>query len=807
MGHPTKSKCSTSALNCLLLLLTLMPVLHCCLASDTVKAVLNKQGALVKRPISNLMGSKYMERVAGRYTSTHVDTSALYDMLSAQQEYRRGVTGGSGLDSKGSAYDCQPTYTVKKRVTDWFQTTTIEMGLCFTLCLDYPTCTTTAPLVLQPGFTGELGLLLRCGLKAISEGDDGKISLVEVMGRSSKVCRNVVDTSADKPGVRREEVSFTSNSPGGLTIQAFARKADATYTDQLILMGHDLWSHWEVQLLQFIPQDDKSKRDGITQRLVLPAVDGVVSKYLDNKNLSEVLKEASSWGATGQGGQPPLVVDGLWLVTGRLDDYLQASYLVMRPDLDGRWYAFFTYGSGNPNAWWNFADHPEKVNCSRAVDPSLWAVAADWNKSSLMPDSSRLPSGCRLSDGEDKLVQDVLSYGSRVFKAEERAKLQNKCPVLLNRTKDFARKTMGCDGKSDLFIINTPGFVVGSTMDICQRDQLFTTPVAESMLHSGALRGTYKDAWNVHTLLSKLPESDRFAMHVDVKVPGDAPTGQYVIIDASLQFKIDASLQFNTTDVKLRMDKALQKAEAFILTLKYEGESKSAIIVAFTALFIATVSIPQHWNEAIQNQVYKVLAAIPALLHHKAARVAYVGLCRFLASTIVVGPAMFSFLTVVARDTGVRIADGYPSISYQGSVGNPHCNNAMIGEPGFGVSETVVLETSVQTWAVVLVCCLSLIALLAATGIAMYGAATADITKLMAHTGNAVELAQPASAAAAFSARASGSGGGGGVPGEGGKHEIGMSSSRGYGANTNSLRIRVRENDRPMDATLENDVI
>ena len=606
------------------------------------------------------------------------------------------------------------------------------------------------------------------------------------------MCRNVVDTSVAKPNVTLSEVHISTDSP--LKVQAFARKADATYNDQLLLMGHDLWSHWEIQLLQFSQQDEKSKKAGITQRLMLPAQGGV-SDYLNNKNLSELLKEASSLGLNGQGGQS-LVVDGLWLLTGSLDNYLQASYLVMRPDLDGRWYGFFTYGSGVPSVWWNFAD----VNgpCRDAVYPSLWNAAADWNRSSLMPDLSPLPGGCRLSDGEDTLVEGGWSYGSRVFKAAERAKIQNKCPILLNRTKDFTRQTPGCDGKSSLFILNTFG---GND---CQSQQLFTTPVVESKLHSGALGGTYRDAWNVHSLLSRLPESEQVVMHVDVdEVPGKAPTGEYVIIDASLRF--------NTTEAKLRMDAALKKAEAFVLNLQYESGSKSAIIVAFTTLFIATVTIPQHWNDAIQNQVYKVLAAIPALLHHKAARVAYVGLCRFLASTVVVGPAMFAFLTVVARDTGVKIADGYPSISYQGSVGNPDCSSARIGDPGFGVSETVVLDTSVQTWAVVLVCCFSLIALLSATGIAMYGAATADITALMAHRGNAVELAHTASAAAsasaAFSARASGGGGGEGVSGDGGKHEIAMSSSRGYGANTNSLRIRVRENDRPMDASRENDVI
>ena len=592
----------------------------------------------------------------------------------------------------------------------------------------------------------------------------------------------MVDTSADKTGLRPEEVPITSKTgvPRGLTVQAFARRADATYNEQLILMGHDLWSHWEVQLLQFLPQDAKSKKAGITQRLVLPALGGV-SVYLNNKNLSEVLKEASALGPNGQGGQSPLVVDGLWVLTGKLDGDLQASYVVMRPDLDGRWYAFFMYGTG----WSNFAG----VNgpCGGVVYPPLWAAAADWNRSSLMPDSSPLPGRCRLSDGEDSLMEGVWDYGSRVFKAAERAKLQNKCPILLNRTADFARQTPGCHAKGDLFMLNTFGG------NFCQGNQLSTTPVGESKLHTGVFSYTYRDAWNVHTWLSRLPEPDRALMYVN------GTTGKYVIIDASLQF--------NTTDVKLRMDAALQKAEAYIINLPYEGESKSAIIVAFTTLFIATVSIPQHWNDAIQNQVYKVLTAIPALLHHKAARVAYVGLCRFLASSIVVGPAMFSFLSVVARETGVRIADGYPSISYQGSVGNPHCSNARIGDPGFGLAETVVLKTDVQTWAVVLVCCFSLIALLAATGIAMYGAAMADITQLLPHTGNAVELAHTASASAAFSARASGGGGGGGVSGDGGKHEIAMSSSRGYGANTNSLRIRFRENDRPMDAAVENDVI
>ena len=189
MGHPTKCKSSSPTLNYLLILIMLMYTSPCCLAleSDTLKAVLNKQDELVQKPLSNLMGSKYMERVAGRYTNPNVDTSAIYDMLSAQQVYRRGIHGESGLSLKGSAYDCSPTYTVEKQVTDWFQTTTIRMGLCFTLCFDYPTCTTTAPLVLQPtGSTGELGLLLRCGLKAISEADDGTVSLAEIMGRNSK---------------------------------------------------------------------------------------------------------------------------------------------------------------------------------------------------------------------------------------------------------------------------------------------------------------------------------------------------------------------------------------------------------------------------------------------------------------------------------------------------------------------------------------------------------------------------------------------------------------------------------------------
>lgn len=98
-----------------------------------------------------------------------------------------------GLDSKGAAYDCQPTYIVKETVTSWFQTTHIEMGLCFSLCMDYPHCTTTAPLGLRPMSASaknstddpELGLLLRCGLKSIYSDEDGT-KVVELLGRNSR---------------------------------------------------------------------------------------------------------------------------------------------------------------------------------------------------------------------------------------------------------------------------------------------------------------------------------------------------------------------------------------------------------------------------------------------------------------------------------------------------------------------------------------------------------------------------------------------------------------------------------------------
>jgi hypothetical protein len=315
---------------------------------------------------------------------------------------------------------------------------------------------------------------------------------------------------------------------------------------------------------------------------------------------------------------------------------------------------------------------------------------------------------------------------------------------------------------------------------------LYTTPAVESKLHSGAFGQTYKDAWNVHTILSGMDESQRMLMYVDA--PGkEPPTGEYVIIDASLRF--------NATAVDARMATALKHAEAFVLNLQYESESKSAIIVAFTTLFIATVTIPQHWNEAIQRRVYSILAAIPALLKHKGARVAYVGLCRFLASTIVVGPAMFSFLIVVARDQGLRIADGYPSISYQAYIGHPHCVNArLIGEAGFGVAETVVLETNVQTWAVAIVCSLSLIALLAATILSMFAAGTAASLP-----GSHAAEGSPGTGAALVTQFGSSSADHGGVSLEGSgslRHEgkvLSTPSSLGYGAALNSIRNRTRD--------------
>jgi hypothetical protein len=466
----------------------------------------------------------------------------------------------------------------------------------------------------------------------------------------------VVDTAATKPGVK-EVPGPTTSRHAGIQVQTFAREANVMYQDQLVMMGHDLWSHWEIQLLQFQANHAEHK-DGLTQRVVIVSREKV-SEHMKNKGFAEVLRNASVPAFHGEGGIPTLVLDGMWLLTGHLDDYVQASYLVMRPDLDGRWYGFFTFGTGSPNVWWGGLAGVNGI-CEDKVYPSLYKASADWNASALISASNPLPSGCMLISEEDvKPVEGVYQYGSRAFRAEERAKLLNKCPIYLNRTENYTRTTVGCNGASTLFKLNHWG---GG----CHGNQLYTHPVSESKVHVGALRVTYRDAWNVYTALSKVSTDDIKLMYVDD--PDRDATGHYVIVDASLQFDV--------TDLKEQMNAALLKAEAFMLNLKYESESRSAIMVAFTTLFIATVTIPQHWNEAIQKQVYNILAMVPAISNKKAARVAYVGLCRLLASSIVVGPAVFSFLNVVARDTGVRIADGYPTISYESATHPPYMRSS-----------------------------------------------------------------------------------------------------------------------------------
>jgi hypothetical protein len=97
-------------------------------------------------------------------------------------------TGGAGKGSAAAAakpqqfslMDCTPMYVHTKSWIDVLRFVTLRMYVCHALCLDYPACTSTAPLAsVRPltadgaGAPARLGVIARCGLR-VFRGDGGE---------------------------------------------------------------------------------------------------------------------------------------------------------------------------------------------------------------------------------------------------------------------------------------------------------------------------------------------------------------------------------------------------------------------------------------------------------------------------------------------------------------------------------------------------------------------------------------------------------------------------------------------------------
>jgi hypothetical protein len=222
------------------------------------------------------------------------------------------------------------------------------MGLCFTLCIDYPACTSTTPLIVrsaQETASGktEYQLLVRCGMLATwndtdSTGWSADIRARGADGSPQAICRNVVDTFAPKPGVVVRSVvpPKVPSLQRYIKLQAFTRDVERAYDDEVVISGHDLFSHWLFQPITF-RQWQNSSSNGTTpataagpQALVVPTG----SEYSDvykRYNWRAVYDQLKAGGSLAQlVGERPFqrLITGAWVVSPDARGALQATYIV-----------------------------------------------------------------------------------------------------------------------------------------------------------------------------------------------------------------------------------------------------------------------------------------------------------------------------------------------------------------------------------------------------------------------------------------------------------------------------------------------
>jgi hypothetical protein len=653
----------------------------------TMKGLLNRP-ALFKLSMQNLFKSQYLELIIARYAMMLENKLDILEMLRAQQRWRRRATK-DGAEELGDLLDCRPTFNVSRTKSGWLRTRTISAGLCFTVCADFPFCTSTAPLVIDsegapaPPTPSDLSVLLWCGVQAKS-GDTKELVELRTPGagdNGTAVCRNTVDRSRDLPGVTVSTVTVppAANTArfNELKVEAFGRTA-APHEDQLTLYTHDLWSHWRWPVIEARGVRTRSER---TRAIITP-------------HLGRIGDEPASVNQ--------FMLHDIWTLMPNKNG-LDAAYAMWREDLGGRWYAMPTYGR-QTSTWTGYAN----VNgpCEQ-VETDMWALADAWRNLSVAT-HEQAPT-CEYLDTPniarvDQVGGGWFNAGTRVFDRTQRMDGNNHCPIILGKKEGIDGYVRACDdAQTAIFQYNSWG---GG----CLGTHFSMHPSIESLLGVGVDAPTYSTAWDY--FLSKVRDAAEPGQLNPFLIDGrnrSTRAGDYYTL-------LNASLQFDTADLWSRMLKALARTEERVHDLDMD-KNLSTLVIAFSAWLITLMCIPQHFNDEMRLRVMQ-LCKRHCRIRNNTMLIALVAVARVVASAIIVGPALVSFLVVLGQESGARIDDGFPTVSYE-RVNHPACNDARIGQQAIGVIETQTVHTTVDTSAVVAICIVSLAAMSLATWISV----------------------------------------------------------------------------------------
>lgn len=359
--------------------------------------------------------------------------------------------------------------------------------------------------------------------------------------------------------------------------------------------------------------------------------------------------------------------------------------------------------------------------CSNVLEESLPGVSRGLNASRVArvaPNCKHLRASAVTSPSDIGGDWANGNAGTVFYAPNQRA--NNRCPVILDTNVSAVAWVPGCSSKKSFaFGLNQWGG------DVCQAVNLFTTPLIESRLHAGALESTYIDAWKVFVAVWELPPEQRQHWFIG----GNSDPGSFMLADASGQC--------NTSRVLELQLRELSQVEDIVREAVIVDKAEGAIIVGFTQLFIATVTMIMVWGPSTQEaagafidkfinkvqQCRRPGTASP--VPNPRARMALVLLLRFIVAAAIFGPALFGFISVTAQGTGTTFVDGYPTLRFL-EVGHAPCSNAGIGSPALGITRVATTRIDMQTWAVVVVCVVFGIVLVGATLVTTFMIAKLD---------------------------------------------------------------------------------
>lgn len=677
-----------------------------------------REGSTPKLGLNVPYSEQYFEQI--RKLHNGGDASAVNKLLKSQQLWRRAVvTPRGGGDSGNVPYaltDCTPTYILSRSWLDLLRTTVVKKYVCHSLCLNYPSCTSTTPLAyVQPapqpaGSPADsqpqrrLGLLLQCGLRVFrAKGSNGlqKDQILDLQynvtgaANSQPVCTNTLSRARNFEGgsLQYHATRNGASSSGKTTSLTLVSQPGAEVQEGLTVNLNDLWSNLEVQPLRLVGAEPGSQA---VTRVLVP-----VKTDLDSYWTVGELAEALHKGTTEQHA-----ISALWILSPSVDGYMFAAF---RHGLDpscGRWLHFPWY-SPSADTYSLYAD----VNgpCS-SVFSNLEEIGRNLSATPVALDRA---GNC--SSGAVTLYQTTAACS-----APDRLGAGTGAPLALMADMEAVRRSpmfsvKGC-GAKDLFLYNTwpvnnadmtfkrdtsvgPAAVEDEGSQACPA---YATPSAETDTYSGSFQETYLDAGRLHDALQALRGSRVQGLGA-AGVTGDKSSGDLSagVIGGRWRFEyrwMDLRQRANASYIEALIDEGYQSDMEEIANLGLGAIAKkerASILIALGLLVVATLQLPLAYDRNVRSTIVSFAARFGPKKHSRAFRLAAVFLSCIVALSAPIAAAMVSLVLATRVSEQEAYLPGYPQISYINTGNSGKKAGEQARDDGAGLV-TVEVITSAQ---------------------------------------------------------------------------------------------------------------